>query len=146
MSPTGRVPVFRAGDFLVAAADCLDLWPQVYEHVPIPLTVEGHRGVVPGVDRDPVQRRHGHRLAEAPRASAGPILSLGVLERSLDRGGVAVFVSGFMMLGGCTGAALAPTESGANVVLLAGAEALAGRSGTTLEGEAGVRHLAGGLY
>ena len=44
---TGRVPVPAPAIFLVAAALVSDLWPRVYEHVPI-LTVERVGVVVDG--------------------------------------------------------------------------------------------------
>ena len=80
------------------------------------------------------------------RASAGPILSLGVLGTFATAGLVAVFAHyalGFdWTLAGLIGAALAPTDPAVMFSVL-GRREIAGRSGTMLEGEAGVNDPAG---
>jgi cell volume regulation protein A len=80
------------------------------------------------------------------RSAAGPILSLGVLGTFLTAGLLAAFahyVLGFgWTLAGVVGAALAPTDPAVMFSVLGGRE-IAGRSGTTLEGEAGVNDPAG---
>ena len=70
---TGRVPVPAPAIFLVAAAVVSDLWPQVYEHVPI-LTVERIAVVALIVILFNGGMDIGWRRF---RASAGPILRWG---------------------------------------------------------------------
>ena len=139
---TGRVPVPAPAIFLVAAALVSDLWPQVYEHVPI-LTVERIAVVALIVILFNGGMDIGWRRF---RASAGPILSLGVLGTFATAGLVAVFAHyalGFdWTLAGIIGAALAPTDPAVMFSVL-GRREIAGRSGTTLEGEAGVNDPAG---
>jgi cell volume regulation protein A len=141
-SVLGRIPVPAPAIFLLAAALVSDLWPQVYEHVPI-LTVERIAVVAlivilfhGGMD---IGWRRFH-------ASAGPILSLGVVGTFATAGLLAVFahfVLGFdWTLAGLIGAALAPTDPAVMFSVL-GRREIAGRSGTTLEGEAGVNDPAG---
>ena len=128
--------------FLVAAALVSDIWPQVYEHVPI-LTVERIAVVALIVILFNGGMDIGWRRF---RASAGPILSLGVLGTFATAGLVAVFAHyalGFdWTLAGLIGAALAPTDPAVMFSVL-GRREIAGRSGTTLEGEAGVNDPAG---
>jgi cell volume regulation protein A len=139
---TGRVPVPAPAIFLVAAAIVSDLWPQVYEHLPI-LTVERIAVVALIVILFNGGMDIGWRRF---RASAGPILSLGVLGTFATAGLVAVFAHyalGFdWTLAGIVGAALAPTDPAVMFSVL-GRREIAGRSGTTLEGEAGVNDPAG---
>ena len=139
---TGRVPVPAPAIFLVAAALVSDIWPQVYEHVPI-LTVERVAVVALIVILFNGGMDIGWRRF---RASAGPILSLGVVGTFATAGLLAVFAHyalGFdWTLAGLIGAALAPTDPAVMFSVL-GRREIAGRSGTTLEGEAGVNDPAG---
>jgi potassium/hydrogen antiporter len=139
---TARVPVPAPAIFLLAAAAVSDIWPSVYEAVPI-RTVERIAVVAlivilfnGGIDI-------GWRRF---RASAGPILSLGVLGTFATAGVVAVvshYALGFdWMLAGIVGAAIAPTDPAVMFSVL-GRREVAGRAGTTLEGEAGVNDPAG---
>jgi cell volume regulation protein A len=139
---TERVPIPAPGIFLLGAALLSDAWPALYQHVPI-LTVE--RIAVAALV---VILFNGgldigwHRF----RQSAGPILSLGVLGTFATAGALAVFahyVLGFeWILAGLVGSALAPTDPAVMFSVLRGKE-VAGRSGTVLEGEAGVNDPAG---
>jgi potassium/hydrogen antiporter len=139
---TGRIPVPAPAIFLVTAAVVSDIWPQVYEHVPI-LTVERVAVVAlivilfnGGIDI-------GWRRF---RGSAGPILSLGIVGTFATGGLLAAFAHvalGFdWTLAGIIGAALAPTDPAVMFSVL-GRREIAGRAGTTLEGEAGVNDPAG---
>lgn len=139
---TERVPVPTPALFLLAAAAVSDIWPGVYERVPI-RTVERIAVVAlivilfnGGIDI-------GWRRF---RASVGPILSIGVLGTFATAGLVALlahYVLGFeWMLAGIVGAAIAPTDPAVMFSVL-GRREVAGRSGTTLEGEAGVNDPAG---
>ena len=80
------------------------------------------------------------------RTALGPVLSLGVLGTFATAGLIAVvahFVLGFdWTLAGLIGAALAPTDPAVMFSVLGGTE-IEGRSGTILEGEAGVNDPAG---
>jgi cell volume regulation protein A len=80
------------------------------------------------------------------RGAAGPILTLGIFGTFATAGLVAVFaryVLGFeWVLAGLVGAALAPTDPAVMFSVL-GRREIGGRSGTTLEGEAGVNDPAG---
>ena len=113
---TGRVPVPAPAIFLVAAAVVSDIWPQVYEHVPI-LTVERVAVVALIVILFNGGMDIGWRRF---RASAGPILSLGVVGTFATAGLLAVFAHyalGFdWTLAGLIGAALAPTDPGGDVL------------------------------
>ena len=139
---TERVPVPAPAIFLLAAAVVSDIWPGVYEAVEIE-TVERIAVVAlvvilfnGGIDI-------GWRRF---RASAGPILSVGLLGTFATAGLVAVlahYVLGFeWMLAGVVGAAVAPTDPAVMFSVL-GRREVAGRSGTILEGEAGVNDPAG---
>jgi cell volume regulation protein A len=139
---TERVPVPAPAIFLLAAAAVSDIWPGVYEAVPI-RTVERIAVVAlivilfnGGIDI-------GWRRF---RASVAPILSIGLLGTFATAGLVAVlahYVLGFeWMLAGIVGAAIAPTDPAVMFSVL-GRREVAGRSGTTLEGEAGVNDPAG---
>jgi potassium/hydrogen antiporter len=141
-SLTGRIPVPAPAIFLVAAAVVSDIWPQVYGHVPI-LTVEGVAVVALIV----ILFNGGMDIGWGRfRASVGPILSLGVVGTFATAGLLAVFAHyalGFdWTLAGLIGAALAPTDPAVMFSVL-GRREIAGRSGTTLEGEAGVNDPAG---
>ncbi len=80
------------------------------------------------------------------RAAAVPILTLGLLGTFITAAVVAVvahYVLGFgWMLAGITAAAISPTDPAVMFSVLGGRE-IAGRSGTTLKGEAGVNDPAG---
>jgi cell volume regulation protein A len=139
---TERVPVPAPALFLLGAAAVSDIWPRVYESVPI-RTVERIAVVAlvvilfnGGIDI-------GWRRF---RASAAPILSLGVLGTFGTAGLVALvahYALGFdWILAGIVGAAVAPTDPAVMFSVL-GRREVAGRSGTTLEGEAGVNDPAG---
>ncbi len=139
---TARVPVPAPAIFLVAAALVSDLWPRVYGEVPIK-TVERIAVVALIVILFNGGMDIGWRRF---RAAAGPILSLGVIGTFATAGIVAAFAHyalGFdWMLAGIVGAALAPTDPAVMFSVL-GRREIAGRSGTTLEGEAGVNDPAG---
>jgi cell volume regulation protein A len=139
---SGRVPLPAPAIFLVAAAVVSDVWPQAYTAVPI-LTVE--RVAVAALvvilfngGMDIGWRRF--------RAAAGPILSLGVLGTFATAAIAAAFAHAALgfdwTLAGIIGAALAPTDPAVMFSVL-GRREIAGRSGTTLEGEAGVNDPAG---
>ena len=139
---TERVPVPAPAIFLLAAAAVSDIWPGVYEAVPIE-TVERIAVVAlivilfnGGIDI-------GWRRF---RASAAPILSLGLLGTFATAGLVAViahYALGFdWILAGIVGAAIAPTDPAVMFSVL-GRREVGGRSGTILEGEAGVNDPAG---
>jgi potassium/hydrogen antiporter len=139
---TAWVPVPSPALFLVVAAAVSDLWPSLYEDVP-GLTVE--RVAVAalivilfngGMD---IGWRH-------LRTAIGPILSLGILGTFATAGIVALFAHyalGFeWMTAGVIGAALAPTDPAVMFSVL-GQKEIEGRSGVTLEGEAGFNDPAG---
>ena len=137
-----RLPVPAPALFLVAAALVSDAWPEIYDHLPV-RTVERIAVVAlvvilfnGGID---ITMR---RL----RGSAGPVLSLGLLGTFLTAGGIAAvghWVLGMdWILAGLVGAALAPTDPAVMFSVL-GRREVGGRSGTTLEGEAGMNDPAG---
>jgi cell volume regulation protein A len=139
---TERVPVPAPALFLLAAAVVSDFWPDLYEAVDIQ-TVERIAVVAlvvilfnGGIDI-------GWRRF---RAAAGPILSVGLLGTFATAGLVAVvahYALGFeWMLAGIVGAAVAPTDPAVMFSVL-GRREVAGRSGTILEGEAGVNDPVG---
>ena len=139
---TARIPVPAPAIFLVAASIVSDVWPAAYQVVGVE-TVERIAVVAlvvilfnGGIDI-------GWRRF---RASAGPILSVGVLGTFATAGLVAViahYALGFeWILAGIVGAAIAPTDPAVMFSVL-GRREVAGRSGTTLEGEAGVNDPAG---
>src|SRR3990170_3224279 len=137
-----RVPVPAPAIFLVAAAIVSDIWPRVNEVVPI-LTVERIAVVALIV----ILFNGGMDIGWGRfRAAAAPILSLGVIGTFATAGVLAAFAHyalGFdWTLAGIIGAALAPTDPAVMFSVLGGRE-IAGRSGTTLEGEAGVNDPAG---
>jgi len=139
---TDRVPIPAPAIFLVAAAFASDAWPGIYEHVPIE-TVERVAVVALIVILFNGGMDIGWRRF---RASAAPILLLGVLGTFVTAGVVALcahYVLGFdWLLAGLVGAAVAPTDPAVMFSVLGGRE-IEGRSGTTLEGEAGVNDPAG---
>ena len=139
---TERLPVPAPALFLVLAAITSDLWPDLYAHVPI-RTVERIAVVAliiilfnGGIDM-------GMRRL---RASLVPVLSLGLVGTFLSGGAIAAFAH-FVLgmdwtLAGLLGAALAPTDP-AVVFSVLGRREIGGRSGTILEGEAGMNDPAG---
>jgi potassium/hydrogen antiporter len=139
---TERVPIPAPAIFLVAAAIASDVSPAVYEAVPIK-TVERIAVVALIVILFNGGAEIGWRRF---RASAGPILSLGILGTFATAGAVACFAHYVLgvdwTLAGLLGAALAPTDPAVMFSVL-GRREIAGRSGTTLEGEAGVNDPAG---
>jgi cell volume regulation protein A len=139
---TERVPVPAPAVFLLAAAVVSDLWPRIYEEFSI-LTVERMAVVALVVILFNGGMDIGWRRF---RGAAGPILSLGVLGTFATAATVAAFahyVLGFdWTLAGIVGAAIAPTDPAVMFSVL-GRREIAGRSGTTLEGEAGVNDPAG---
>jgi cell volume regulation protein A len=139
---TEHVPIPAPAVFLATAAVLSDLWTRLYESVPI-LTVERLAVVAlivilfnGGIDIG------WRRFA----AAAGPIFSLGILGTFATAGLLAIFTHyalGFTwILSGLVGAALAPTDP-AVVFSVLGRKEIGGRTGTTLEGEAGVNDPAG---
>ena len=139
---TTWIPIPSPAVFLVVAAVVSDLFPRLYAEVPA-LTVERIAVVALIVILFNGGMDIGWRRF---RGALGPILSLGVLGTFATAGIVAVFahyVLGFeWMTAGVIGAALAPTDPAVMFSVL-GQRAIAGRSGVTLEGEAGVNDPAG---
>ena len=139
---TERIPVPAPALFLAAAAIASDAWPGLYEHVPI-LTVERVAVIAlvvilfnGGIDI-------GMRRL---RASLVPVLSLGLVGTFLTAAGIAGAAHWMLgmdwTLAGLIGAALAPTDPAVMFSVL-GRREIGGRSGTTLEGEAGMNDPAG---
>jgi cell volume regulation protein A len=139
---TERVPVPAPALFLAAAAIASDLWPEVQDQLPI-RTIERIAVVAlvvilfnGGID---ITMR---RL----RASVVPVLSLGLVGTFLTAGGIAAVAHWVLgmewILAGLIGAALAPTDPAVMFSVL-GRREVGGRSGTTLEGEAGMNDPAG---
>ena len=99
-----------------------------------------------GADRDPLQRRHGHRLAAVPRLRRARSSRSGCSAPSrppASSPSFAHYALGFdWILAGIIGAAVAPTDPAVMFSVL-GRREVGGRSGTTLEGEAGVNDPAG---
>jgi cell volume regulation protein A len=139
---TDRIPVPPPALFLVGAAVVSDLWPGLYGDAPL-LSVERIAVVALIVILFNGGMDIGWRRF---RDAAGPILSLGIFGTFATAGLIAVFahyVLGFdWTLAGLVGAALAPTDPAVMFSVL-GRRELEGRSGTTLEGEAGVNDPAG---
>jgi potassium/hydrogen antiporter len=137
-----RIPVPAPAIFLVAAALVSDLWPSVYAHVQFK-TVERIAVVALIVILFNGGMDIGWRRF---RASAGPILSLGIFG-TFATAAITTLVAHYGLgfdwrLSGLLGAALAPTDPAVMFSVLGGRE-IKGRSGTTLEGEAGVNDPAG---
>ena len=139
---TSRVSIPTPGLLLIAAALTSDLWPSIYEHVPIErverIAVVALIVILLNGGMDIGWRRF--------RASAAPILLLGVVGTFITAGVAAVVAHSLLgfdwMLAGLVGAAVAPTDPAVMFSVLGGRE-IEGRSGTTLEGEAGVNDPAG---
>lgn len=139
---TERVPVPAPALFLVAAAVASDLWPAIYDHVPI-RTVERVAVVALVV----ILFNGGIDIGLARlRGALAPVLSLGLAGTFLTAGAIAVVANVVLRidwtLAGLIGAALAPTDPAVLFSVL-GRREIAGRSGTTLEGEAGMNDPAG---
>jgi cell volume regulation protein A len=139
---TGRVAVPPPVIFLAAAAVISDVWPSLYGDVPI-LTVERVAVVALVV----ILLNGGMDIgASRLRGSLGDVTAIGILGTFATAGGVAV--AAHVLLGldwkvaGVLGAALAPTDPAVMFSVLGGRE-IGGRSGTVLEGEAGVNDPAG---
>jgi cell volume regulation protein A len=139
---TERFPIPAPAIFLLAAALVSDLWPRAYEAVPI-RTVERIAVVALVVILFNGGMDIGSRRF---RAAAAPIFSLGILGTFATAGIAAAFAHyalGFeWILAGIVGAALAPTDPAVMFSVL-GRREIEGRSGTALEGEAGVNDPAG---
>lgn len=139
---TAWVPIPSPAIFLVAAALVSDIWPSLYADVPV-LTVERIAVVALIVILFNGGMDIGWRRF---RGALAPILSLGVFGTFATAGIVAVFahyVLGFEWItAGVIGAALAPTDPAVMFSVL-GQREIEGRSGVTLEGEAGVNDPAG---
>jgi cell volume regulation protein A len=137
-----RLPIPAPVLFLIAAAVASDLWPALRDDVSI-RTVERIAVVALVV----VLLNGGMDIGwRRFRASMGPIVSLGVLGTFVTAG--VMTVAAHVLLGldwtlaGIVGAALAPTDPAVVFSVLGGRE-IGGRSGTVLEGEAGVNDPAG---
>jgi cell volume regulation protein A len=139
---TAHVPIPAPAIFLVAAAVASDIWPAIYDAVQIK-TVERIAVVALIVILFNGGLEIGWRHV---RASAGPILSIGLLGTFATAGLIAVFAHYALgmdwTVAGLVGAALAPTDPAVMFAVLGNRE-IGGRSGTILEGEAGVNDPAG---
>ncbi len=139
---TQRYPVPAPAIFLVTAAVASDLWPSLYRSVPVHsverIAVVALIVILFNGGLDIGWRRF--------RAAAGPILSLGILGTFATAGVIALIAHYPLglswMLAGLLGAALSPTDPAVMFSVFSGRE-IDGRSGTTLEGEAGVNDPAG---
>src|SRR3954447_23760751 len=139
---TDKIPVPAPAIFLVAAAVASDLWPQIYDDVDVK-TVERIAVVALIV----ILLNGGMEIGwRRLRGSAGPVLSVGLLGTFATAGLVAVFAHVALgmnwTIAGLVGAALAPTDPAVMFAVL-GRREISGRSGTILEGEAGVNDPAG---
>ena len=139
---TDYVPIPAPAIFLIAAAVTSDLWQDVYDELPIK-TVERIAVVALIVILFNGGMDIGWRKL---RRSAGPVLSVGLLGTFATAGLVALFAHAVLDMSwttaGLIGAALAPTDPAVMFSVLGGRE-IEGRSGTILEGEAGVNDPAG---
>jgi cell volume regulation protein A len=137
-----RLPVPAPVLFLVAAAIAASVWPQVGSALSM-RTVERIAVVALVV----ILLNGGLDIGWSRlRRSAGPVLSAGILGTFLTAGVVALAAHELLglswTLSGIVGAALAPTDPAVVFSVLGGRE-IEGRSGTVLEGEAGVNDPAG---
>jgi cell volume regulation protein A len=137
-----RLPIPAPVVFLIAAAIAAGLWPQLRDDLSI-RTVQRIAVVALIV----VLLNGGMDIGwRRLRASIGPVVSIGVLGTFLTAG--VMTVAAHVLLGldwtlaGIVGAALAPTDPAVVFSVLGGRE-IEGRSGTVLEGEAGVNDPAG---
>jgi cell volume regulation protein A len=139
---TERIPIPAPAIFLVAAAVASDVWPQIHDDVAVK-TVERIAVVALIV----ILLNGGMEIGwRRLRGSAGPVLSVGLLGTFATAGLIAVFAHAVLGMGwtvaGLVGAALAPTDPAVMFAVL-GRREISGRSGTILEGEAGVNDPAG---
>jgi cell volume regulation protein A len=139
---TERLPIPSPAVFLLAAAVASDVWPSLYDRAPI-RSVERVAVVALIIILFNGGLDIGWRKF---RKSAFPIVGLGVFGTFMTAGIVMLFAHyalGFgWMLAGIAGAALAPTDPAVMFSVLGNHE-IGGRSGTTLEGEAGMNDPAG---
>jgi cell volume regulation protein A len=137
-----RLPVPAPVLFLVAAAIASDVWPELGSAFST-RTVERVAVVALVV----ILLNGGLDIGWSRlRGSIGPVLSIGILGTFLTAGVIALAAHSLLglswELSGIVGAALAPTDP-AVVFSVLGRREIAGRSGTVLEGEAGVNDPAG---
>jgi cell volume regulation protein A len=139
---TERVPVPTPAIFLGAAAIASWIWPDLADHLPIRaverVAVVALIVILFNGGMDVGWRRF--------RLSASPILVLGIFGTFVTAGVLAV-VAHYALdlswtLAGIVGAALSPTDPAVMFSVL-GRQVIGGRSGTILEGEAGVNDPAG---
>jgi cell volume regulation protein A len=139
---TEHVPVPAPAIFLVAAAVVSDIWPGIYDQVQI-RTVERIAVVALIVILFNGGMEIGWRRV---RGSLAPVLSIGLLGTFATAGLVALFAHVALgmswTMAGLVGAALAATDPAVTFAVL-GRREVGGRSGTILEGEAGVNDPAG---
>lgn len=135
-------PVPAPALFLLAAAVASDLFPELYEHVSI-RTVERIAVVALIVILFDGGMHIGWRRF---RASAAPIVSLGILGTFATAGAMTVaahYLFDFdWTTAGLLGAALAPTDPAVTFSVL-GKREIVGRTGTILEGESGTNDPVG---
>jgi potassium/hydrogen antiporter len=142
-TPLGRVlPIPAPALFLVAAAVASDIWPSLRADISV-RTVERIAVVALIV----ILLNGGMDIGWRQfRAAAGPILALGIAGTFITAAVLAVAAHVVLgldwRLAGIVGAALAPTDPAVVFSVLGGRE-IEGRSGSTLEGEAGVNDPAG---
>lgn len=139
---TERIPIPAPAIFLIAAAAVSDLWPSLYDDIEI-RTVERIAVVALIVILFNGGMDIGWRRL---RDSAGPVLSVGLLGTFATAGLIAVFIHYALgidwTVAGLVGAAIAPTDPAVTFAVL-GRRELSGRTGTILEGEAGINDPAG---
>jgi cell volume regulation protein A len=142
-TPLGKlVPIPAPALFLVAAAVASDIWPALRADISV-RTVERIAVVALIV----ILLNGGIDIGwRSFRAAAGPIVALGVVGTFVTAAVLAVAAHVVLgldwRLAGIVGAALAPTDPAVVFSVLGGRE-IEGRSGSTLEGEAGVNDPAG---
>src|SRR3954452_3966559 len=139
---TEHIPIPAPAIFLIAAAVVSDLWPDVYDQIDI-RTVERIAVAALIVILFNGGIEIGWRRV---RGSLAPVLSVGLLGTFATAGLVALFAHVVLdmswTVAGLVGAALAPTDPAVMFAVL-GRREIGGRSGTILEGEAGVNDPAG---
>jgi cell volume regulation protein A len=139
---TDHIPIPAPAIFLIAAAAVSDLWPSLYDDIEI-RTVERIAVVALIV----ILFNGGIEIGwRRMRDAAGPVLSVGLIGTFATAGLIAVFIHYALgldwTLSGLVGAAIAPTDPAVTFAVL-GRRELRGRTGTILEGEAGVNDPAG---
>jgi potassium/hydrogen antiporter len=139
---TEHVPVPAPAIFLVAAAVVSDIWPTIYDEVGT-RTVERIAVVALIVILFNGGMEIGWRRVQG---SLKPVLSIGLLGTFATAALIALFAHVALgmdwTVAGLVGAALAPTDPAVMFAVL-GRREIGGRSGTILEGEAGVNDPAG---